>query len=220
MAQDKNKQLQNKGGIKIAKDGPYLVFGSLPLKKEIIVADENGDSSAWGKGKEYPRQEKYALCRCGHSKNKPFCDGDHAKIGFDGTETASKENYSDQCEKISGPELDLADVPDLCARARFCHNQYNDVWSNTQGSDDPDLKKNAVKQACNCPSGRLVAINKKTGEPIEPGFEQSISLVEDPAKKVSGPIWAKGGGIYRIGGWDKVRGQEPCYLVPLRQIPQ
>ena len=98
MAQDKNKQPQNKGGIKIAKDGPYLVSGNLPLKKEIIVADENGDSSAWEKGKEYPGQEgKYALCRCGHSKNKPFCDGSHLKAGFDGTETASKENYSDQC---------------------------------------------------------------------------------------------------------------------------
>ncbi|MFA5742475.1 MAG: CDGSH iron-sulfur domain-containing protein [Candidatus Paceibacterota bacterium] len=195
MAQEKNNssEHQNNGEIKIAKNGPYLVSGSLPLKKEMIAVDENGDSGAWKKGDEYPKQEKYALCRCGHSKNKPFCDGTHAKIGFDGTETASKENYSDQCEKILGPELDLDDVPDLCSRARFCHNKFNDVWDNTQKSDDPGLKKTAVEQSCNCPSGRLVAINKKTGEQIEPKFEQSISLVEDPAKKVSGPIWAKGG---------------------------
>jgi CDGSH-type Zn-finger protein len=188
-----NEKFQNSGKIKIAENGPYLVSGSLPLRKEIIAVDENGDSAEWKKGKDYPEQEKYALCRCGHSKNKPFCDGSHTGAGFDGTETASKEKYSDQCEKISGPELDLADVPDLCARARFCHNKFNDVWNNTQASDDPDLKKTAIKQACNCPSGRLVAMDKKTGEPIEPKFEPSISLVEDPVKKVSGPIWAKGG---------------------------
>ena len=41
-------------------------------------------------GTVFPLQEKYILCRCGHSNNKPFCDGTHKKIGFDGTETASR----------------------------------------------------------------------------------------------------------------------------------
>jgi len=37
--------MENKEGkIKITKDGPYLVSGALPLKKEIIVSDKNGDS--------------------------------------------------------------------------------------------------------------------------------------------------------------------------------
>jgi len=38
-----------------------------------------------------------------------------------------------------------------------------------------------------------VAINKETGEPIEPKFEPSISLVEDPIANASGPLWVKGG---------------------------
>jgi CDGSH-type Zn-finger protein len=48
-------------------------------------------------------------------------------------------------------------------------------------------------QAGNCPSGRLVVYDKKTGKPIEPRFVPSISLTEDPQKRVSGPIWVRGG---------------------------
>ncbi|MDH3972112.1 MAG: CDGSH iron-sulfur domain-containing protein, partial [Gammaproteobacteria bacterium] len=34
----------------------------------------------WGQGAS---REHYTLCRCGASRNKPFCDGSHANIGFD-----------------------------------------------------------------------------------------------------------------------------------------
>ena len=51
----------------------------------------------------------------------------------------------------------------------------------------------AIEEACNCPSGRLVEFDKKTGKAIEKEFTKSLSLVEDPQKKVSGPIWVKGG---------------------------
>ena len=35
-----------------------------------------------GTGRTVSRVERGALCRCGHSANKPFCDGTHAKVGF------------------------------------------------------------------------------------------------------------------------------------------
>lgn len=38
-----------------------------------------------------------------------------------------------------------------------------------------------------------MACDKKTGEPIEPEFEPSISLIEDPQAESSGPVWVKGG---------------------------
>ena len=179
--------------IKILKDGPYEVCGGLPLAKEIIVADENGDSVGFKREKPIKSSHDYALCRCGKSSNKPFCDGTHVKVGFDGAETAEKSGYAKRCETISGPGLDLDDLPEFCARARFCHDQLGDVWNNTQDSADPQLKKEAVRQACLCPSGRLVARDKKTGGKIEPGMAQEIGLIEDPQKHVSGPVWAKGG---------------------------
>jgi CDGSH-type Zn-finger protein len=54
--------------VTVSKDGPYFVVGGVELETE-----------AWGQGAS---REHYALCRCGASKNKPFCDGSHGAIGF------------------------------------------------------------------------------------------------------------------------------------------
>jgi CDGSH-type Zn-finger protein len=191
--------------IKILKDGPYIVTGNIPLAKEIIITDGRGTPIKWVKGNDYPLQDTYALCRCGRSKNKPYCDGTHTDIKFDGTETAGKVKFSEQATITKGPNLDLADVEKLCASARFCH-KAGGTWRLTEKSDNPKLMALAIEEAANCPAGRLVILDKKTGKPIEPDFELSISLVEDPWVKVSGPIWVKGyipiesadGGEYEI----------------------
>jgi CDGSH-type Zn-finger protein len=178
--------------IIIAENGPYIVSGNLPLEKEIMVPDEEGNPKAWQAGEKYPNKENYALCRCGRSQNKPYCDGTHTKINFDGKETASTKKYSEQAEKVSGPNLDLYDAPDFCAGARFCH-RGGGTWNLTQNSDNLKSKNWAIEEACNCPSGRLVACDKKTGQPIESKFEKSIGVVEDPGAGVSGPLHIKGG---------------------------
>ena len=178
--------------VLVTKNGPYLVSGSVPLHKVTIVSDSEGQSVRWRKGRHYPNRENYALCRCGHSRNKTYCDGTHAKVGFDGTETASCKKYLEQAKKISGPGFVLTDAQELCASARFC-DRAGGVWKLTKDSADTKSKGIAIEEACNCPSGRLVAWDKKTGKPIEPKLERSISLVEDPEEKVSGPIWVKGG---------------------------
>jgi 3-phenylpropionate/trans-cinnamate dioxygenase ferredoxin subunit len=54
--------------------GPYLVEGRFNL------LDASGNKIEAG--------EKTALCRCGASTNKPFCDGTHSKIGFDAAAVA------------------------------------------------------------------------------------------------------------------------------------
>jgi CDGSH-type Zn-finger protein len=178
--------------VVVTKNGPYLVSGSLPLDEEMIVSDNEGQPVKWSRGHHYPDGEKYSLCRCGQSTKEPYCDGRHAKIGFDGTETASRKKYIEQAEKTSGPNLVLTDAQELCASARFCH-RAGGVWKLTKDSDDAKSKEIAIQEACNCPSGRLVVWDKTTGKPIEPQLEPSISLVEDPEEKVSGPIWVKGG---------------------------
>jgi CDGSH-type Zn-finger protein len=178
--------------IKIIKDGPYLVSGAVPLGKDVIVSDKDGFPIRWEKGEPCPVHENYSLCRCGESKNKPFCDGAHVKAGFDGKETADRAKYIDRAEKYTGPELELTDVEKLCAIARFCV-RAGDAWTNTEKSDSKESRDIAIQEACDCPAGRIVAWDKKTGQPIETKREPSIGLVEDPPHKVSGPLWVKGG---------------------------
>ena len=80
--------------IKIIRDGPYRVTGDLPLYEQAIITDEAGHTRELIDKKEYPPKENYILCRWGASRNKPFCDGTHHEIGFDGTEKASRKPTS------------------------------------------------------------------------------------------------------------------------------
>lgn len=188
----RSEDMDDKCKIKVSKNGPYIISGEMPLTIESISVDAEGNPDKWETCKKYPSQKECALCRCGQSKNKPYCDGTHAKINFDGTEVASRKPYIDQTEKINGPTLKLTDAQELCAVARFCHRSGG-TWNLVKQSDNPKARRIAIEEAGNCPSGRLVVWDKKTGKEIEPKFEKSICLVEDPQKGVSGPILVRGG---------------------------
>lgn len=60
--------------ITIRPNGPLLVAGPV----DLVDADGKAVSLPAGK-------TTMALCRCGQSTSKPFCDGTHGKVGFDGT---------------------------------------------------------------------------------------------------------------------------------------
>ncbi|MBN1524715.1 MAG: CDGSH iron-sulfur domain-containing protein [Spirochaetales bacterium] len=183
----------NKPRIVIVKNGCYRVYGNIPLREEIIISSELGIAQSWKQGKEYQLEPgRYSLCRCGKSKNPPFCDGTHKQIDFDGTETASKENPFKETNTITGPDLLLDDEKHLCAAARFCM-KAGGIWDLVENSNNPEKKALAIQEAHECPAGRLVVKQKETGKPIEPELEPSISIVEDEFHNRPGPIWVKGG---------------------------
>ena len=183
---------KRRGKIKVNSNGPYIVFGRVPLTKQTIIADAEGTAYEWRTSHVYPLLENYILCRCGQSKKKPFCDGTHSKINFNGTETASHKSYVDQAKEIDDPSLRLTDVEMLCASARFCH-RAGGIWNLIPQSSDAKARKIAIEEAADCPSGRLVVWEKETEKSIEPKLEASIGLIEDPQVGVSGPIWVRGG---------------------------
>jgi len=176
--------------IKIEKDGPYVVTGGVPITEQIIVP--RGRGYVLRKGRTLPQAETYRLCRCGRSKNHPFCDDAHEGCGFDGTETASKKPYDERIySKLEGPDLDLLDDR-RCAFLRFCHRNSGNVWTLTRGSDDPECREEAILAAYECPAGRLTAADKE-GNPYDEPHEPSIAILQDPERGVSGPIYVKGG---------------------------
>lgn len=177
--------------IKVTKDGPYIVSGCVPLARERVVIGSDGEPAKWEKGLAYPVRETYALCRCGRSKNKPFCDGSHLQAGFDGTERARRGAYLEQAEKTCGPGVDLTWSAEFCAAARFCH-RGQEAWGYAVRSDDPACREEAIEEACSCPSGSLVAWDKSTSAAIEPELAPSISVV-DNGDGSPGPLWVKGG---------------------------
>jgi CDGSH-type Zn-finger protein len=178
--------------VVIMKDGPYVVTGNVSLTTQIIATDADGGSETWQEGETFSAPEKYALCRCGQSKSRPFCDGTHAKIGFGGTETASRASYAEQANAFDGPELRLTDVGSLCAFGRFC-DPHGKVWNQVARTADPEVRATFIQQVENCPAGRLVAWDKETGKPVERILPISIGLVEDPEEHCSGPVWLRGG---------------------------
>ncbi len=184
-------QKATKNKIKVTKNGPYIVSGGASLSEQEICLDAEGQCHGWKEGKKYATPDNFALCRCGHSGNKPFCDGTHAKINYDGTEEAAPSLYREQAAEIVGPGLKLTDAQNLCATARFCH-RAGGTWRLTKQSDNPDARQKAIEEACDCPSGRLVAWNQD-GKAIEPDFAPSIGLVEDVQAGKMGPLWVRGG---------------------------
>jgi uncharacterized Fe-S cluster protein YjdI len=56
--------------VEVSANGPLLVYGN------VVVKDAQGN--------EQKKNKVTAFCRCGASSNKPFCDGTHRKIGFEG----------------------------------------------------------------------------------------------------------------------------------------
>jgi CDGSH-type Zn-finger protein len=173
------------------KDGPYIVSGNVPLAIQVITPNREGLSWDWKEGKNFETEHEYNLCRCDRSKTKPFCDGTHSKIRFDGTETATRRPYVRRAEVFKGPTLALRDAEDLCAFARFC-DPGGKIWGLIEQTDNPDAKKLVIREANHCPAGRLVVTDNKTGKELEEKLPPSIGVVEDPALGCSGPLWVRG----------------------------
>lgn len=179
--------MSTKPTVTVSKDGPYLVAGAVPVQMQTITPNSEGGSWTWTAGRTFDAEAPFALCRCGHSANKPFCDGTHAKVHFKGTEVAELD--AEPSETIDGPDAPLDDIQPLCAFARFCDNEGG-IWSIVEEQGATTV---AVHEAQSCPSGRLVLRSKPTLEAMEPEMQPSIGLVEDPEKECSGPLRLQGG---------------------------
>lgn len=127
------------------ENGPYLVEGA-----SQITRLRNGDQVAMS--------TKVALCRCGGSQNKPFCDGTHLKRGFSGAKNPSRVPDRKEGYASSDGRLTIHDNRGLCAHAGRCTDGLAQVFRlGTEPWIDPDgaTAEQIAAVIDQCPSGAL-----------------------------------------------------------------
>ncbi len=173
--------------IEIMKAGPYAVYGAPELHLQTIETDEAGVARDFRPGRSFAtRPEPVHLCRCGASKNKPYCDGSHGKADWDPALTAPHARRPEEVTSYEGPGVTLLDDEPYCVLARFC-DAGEGIWQAVGHTDDPAVRKEVLREAALCPGGRLKAIDKVEGrDPV--GQRTELGLIEDPRMRASGGI--------------------------------
>jgi CDGSH-type Zn-finger protein len=172
--------------IEITKDGPYIVYGEVPLFDESIRVDFMGKATNWDRGEKLFPDEIYTLCRCGKSKSKPYCDGAHSS-GFDGTETAHKGTFEEHSHVVGkGVDgIELLQEPILCTGAGFCHAK---TGVGNLIKKEKTLK-DAEQQCRDCAGGSLTL--RKDGVLLEDELPEEITVTT--TRSGIGPLRVTGG---------------------------
>lgn len=172
-------------GIAVAEGGPYLVRGGIPLTTKAPIVSEHGEPLTWKTSGTDRSRDRYALCRCGNSENKPFCDGTHARIEWDASDNAPEGTYAERARSYGGDGIEVFDDRPICVHAGFCGNQVTNVWKMAAETGDSRIRAQAMAMIERCPSGALTY--EVDGEQIEPDLPEEIAVIPD------GPLWVSGG---------------------------
>ena len=140
--------------IVVTEDGPYFVLGNIPLVRKVQIVSEYGEPLAWQKEADFEAAECYVLCRCGNSHEKPFCDGTHCRVDFDGAETADTRGTAQRQVVLPGSTKMVVKCDDsLCMKAGFCANRMANIEQLVLAADDINVRSQVMAMVERCPSG-------------------------------------------------------------------
>jgi len=170
--------------IECRPNGPYLVKGLVGL------TNSRGESVA--------TEGVFALCRCGHSANKPFCDGTHKTVGFSGARVSDGSN--DKLKSYSAPGITIYDNRSICAHAGYCSDGLAAVfreegtpWIDPHGGSVQAIVETIRK----CPSGALRCTVDGLESPVD-ARAAKITITKDGPYAIVGSVellearWAEG----------------------------
>lgn len=172
--------------ITVAPAGPYIVEGVAAVTSAT--------------GEAVPPQSRMALCRCGQSAKKPFCDGAHAAHGFTGA--AAPQVGTSKPRLYRGQELTVSYNRTICAHAAACVSGLPTVFDmNARPWIQPDNAESeaVIATVRRCPSGALnysIEGQTPTAEPTP----TSIRVQPNGPLVVSGAADIVGDGIQRADG--------------------
>ena len=164
-------------------NGPYLVTECKMLKGMLD-------------GKVHPSDGTVALCRCGGSRNKPYCDGTHAKNGF--ASAKSDDRVEDKREDYVGKRIVIHDNRGICAHAARCTDTLSTVFRLKQEpwiEPDGDTVEKIVATIEQCPSGALSYSVDGVEHRDRNSDHQMIVIVPN------GPYSVKGGATLESAEW-------------------
>ena len=164
----------SKPTISCSKNGPMIVKGL----ENLIDSD----------GTRMATKAAIGLCRCGASKNKPFCDGSHKASGF--SDEVSPDRTADKLSHYEGKHITIRNNPLLCSVAGFCHNELERVFNVHRDpwiAPDEDSVANIRALIEKCPSGALSYVINGQAQP-KADREAAITIEKNGPLRITGNI--------------------------------
>ena len=181
-------------GIITAKNGPYLVTNVPAVRTPL--------------GQTLTLPPQLALCRCGGSSIKPFCDGTHASNGF--TDDKDPHRVPDQRDTYPGQQVTIFDNRGICQHAGLCTDRLATAF---RTATEPFVAPSGarmdeiVRAVRDCPSGALsLAFDGEEARDLVDWHgqrEQAIEITQDGPYRVTGGIGltdASGADVPRAAG--------------------
>ncbi len=165
-----------------------------PVKPEIVCKQDGpyivkNVSQMIGKGgQSINTKPTMALCRCGQSASKPFCDGTHSKIGFSGD--VNTDRTGDRKKSYVGEKITIYDNRGLCAHAGVCTKNLSTVFRMKQSPwiDADQASVDEIKAVIDqCPSGAL-GYSVGDEETVTASSQSVITVIPNGPYKITGDV--------------------------------
>ena len=167
--------MRDRPTIECTADGPYRVMNLADLKN--------------AQGARLETKPVMALCRCGGSASKPFCDGTHKTNGFSGARLA--DPAKDVRDSYHAAGITIHDNRSICSHAGHCTDGLPSVFKYQQEpwiEPSGDTAEAIIATIKRCPSGAL-SYSREGVEVTEQAREPSITASKDgPYEVVGGPL--------------------------------
>jgi CDGSH-type Zn-finger protein len=128
--------------VQTAPNGPYLVTNAESVRDWL--------------GCPLPIRPQLALCRCGASESKPYCDGSHARIGF--SDAKSPERVADRRDTYVGQQVTVYDNRGICQHSALCTDRLMTVFRQHEErfvAPSGGRMDEIIRAVRDCPSGAL-----------------------------------------------------------------